>query len=118
MKRQFAVLAIAIGLAGCAGQSMDHARAGQPYKTLTSAKSPQQVAQCSEFTWQNQDLFGSETEAFLHSASSGRLTVYTRGVEYFADIQPRAGATTVEFYVTAGQDGLADRRWAALATCL
>ncbi|WP_372438419.1 hypothetical protein ACCM60_10310 [Pseudomonas chlororaphis subsp. aureofaciens] len=108
---------IAVLLAGCAGSVMNEARSKGPYKVLSSAKAEQVVAQCVQFAWQDEAVFGVDASAYLESAKVGGYTVYTRSAESFADIRGQASGTTVSYYAT--QDNwVAKRRLAALATCL
>lgn len=110
--------AIALGLlAGCAGPSMNQARTAAPYKTFTSEKKDQLVAQCIQFAWQDETLFGVDAAAYLQPGPTGGFTVYTRGSEYFIDVVAGASGTTINYYVVDG-DALAERRLGTLATCL
>jgi len=110
--------AVALGLlAGCMAPNMNAARTGGPSKTFVSQKADQLVAQCIQFAWQDESVFGVEADAFLHQESKGGFTVYTRSSEYFADVMTAASGTTVNYYVTHN-DAFAERRLAGLATCL
>lgn len=110
--------AIALGLlAGCAGHSMNQARTTAPTKTFTSEKKDQLVAQCIQFAWQDETLFGVDAAAYLQPGEAGGFTVYTRSSEYFIDAVSGASGTTINYYVVEG-DALAERRLGALATCL
>lgn len=104
-------------LAGCASPSMDTARTAAPAKTFTSEKQDQLVAQCIQFSWQDEVVFGVEAAAYLKPGTKGGFTVYTRSAEYFVDVQSAASGTTINYYV-AKSDALAERRLASLATCL
>ncbi|NBF06038.1 hypothetical protein GV819_27495 [Pseudomonas sp. Fl5BN2] len=108
---------IAVLLAGCASSTMDDARARTPNKTLTSAKAEQLVAQCVQFAWQDEAVFGVDAAAYLQSGKAGGYTVYTRSAESFVDIKAEASATTVRFYAIE-DSSVSKRRLAALATCL
>lgn len=114
--RVFTVVAAAMLLAGCAGSAMNEARSKSPYKVLSSAKAGQVVAQCVQFSWQDEAVFGVDAAAYLEPGKVGGYTVYTRAAEVFVDIQEQASGTTVNYYAT--QDTWAKRRLAALATCL
>ncbi|OLF55327.1 hypothetical protein [Pseudomonas chlororaphis] len=104
-------------LAGCAGSAMNDARSKSPNKVLLSAKAEQVVAQCVQFAWQDEAVFGVDAAAYLESVNLGGYTVYTRSAESFADIRGQASGTVVNYY--AIQDNwIAKRRLAALATCL
>ncbi|MNQ93732.1 hypothetical protein D3C85_1092140 [compost metagenome] len=74
------------------------------------------MAQCIQFAWQDEDVFGVDAGAFLDPSKTG-FTVYTRGAEYFADVSGAVAATTVNYYA-ATDDDIAQRRLAALATCM
>ncbi|WP_095108474.1 hypothetical protein [Pseudomonas sp. Irchel 3E20] len=104
-------------LAGCAAPAMNEARSKKPYKTLASSKEAQVVAQCVQFAWQDEAVFGVDASGFLEPGQAGGYTVYTVAAKYFVDVHGEAGATRVNYY--AGTDDWpAKRRLAALATCL
>jgi hypothetical protein len=95
-------------LAGCAGSKMKEARAGSPYKTMASDKATLVVAQCIQYGWQDEGVFGVD---------AGGFTVYTTGGDYFVDVLTTGAGSTVKYY--AAEDTMpAKRRLAALATCL
>ncbi|MEB0078482.1 hypothetical protein QN386_24755 [Pseudomonas sp. CCI3.2] len=104
-------------LAGCVSPSMDSARTTTPAKTFTSEKKEDLVAQCIQFAWQDELMFGVEADAYLKPGTKGGFMVYTRSAEYFVDVQSAASGTTVNYFVAKG-DALAERRLASLATCL
>ncbi|WP_285416118.1 hypothetical protein [Pseudomonas sp. efr-133-TYG-5] len=104
-------------LAGCAGSVMDDARTRTPYKTLTSEKPEKVVAQCVQFSWQDEAVFGVDAAAYLEPGKQGGSTVYTRSAESFVDINSDASGTTLNYYAQQ-DDFVAKRRLAALATCL
>lgn len=54
---------VVAALSGCAGSKMKDARAGQPYKTLASDKATLVVAQCIQFGWQDEAVFGVDAGA-------------------------------------------------------
>ncbi|AKA25419.1 hypothetical protein PCL1606_39700 [Pseudomonas chlororaphis] len=108
---------VAALLAGCAGSVMNEARLKSPYKALSSAKAEQVVAQCVQFAWQDEAVFGVDAAAYLESAGGGGYTVYTRSAESFADIRGQVSGTSVNYYAVR-DDWVAKRRLAALATCL
>ncbi|MGD8221526.1 hypothetical protein [Pseudomonas thivervalensis] len=115
--RMLTVALAATLLAGCAGSAMNEARTQAPYKTLTSDKPEQVVAQCVQFSWQDEAVFGVDAGAYLQPGKKGGSTVYTRAAESFVDLH--AGATGTELSYYAKQDDfVAKRRLAALATCL
>ncbi|KMT52859.1 hypothetical protein [Pseudomonas fildesensis] len=104
-------------LAGCAGSKMKEARSGTPYKTLASDKTPLLVAQCIQFGWQDEAVFGVDAGGFKEPAEAGGFTVYTTGGDYFVDVRTAGAGSTVNYY--AAEDTMpAKRRLAALATCL
>ncbi|MBV4474001.1 hypothetical protein N8H74_22655 [Pseudomonas sp. B2M1-30] len=104
-------------LAGCAGSVMDDARTKAPYKTLTSEKPEKDVAQCVQFAWQDEAVFGVDAAAYLQPGKKGGSTVYTRSAESFVDLTSDASGTTLSYYAQK-DDFVAKRRMAALATCL
>ncbi|RMQ99265.1 2-oxoacid ferredoxin oxidoreductase [Pseudomonas syringae group genomosp. 7] len=103
-------------LAGCAAPS-GSARAAGPFKVLSSAKQDAAVAQCIQVTWQNEAMFGTSSDVFLHDLSGGGFTVFTTESRYFADVHGKGPATLVEFYAPQG-DSQAALRSAAIVTCL
>ncbi|SCW77578.1 MULTISPECIES: hypothetical protein [unclassified Pseudomonas] len=115
--RTLTVALAATLLVGCAGSAMNEARTQAPYKTLTSDKPEQVVAQCVQFSWQDEAVFGVDAGAYLQPGKKGGSTVYTRSAESFVDLH--AGATGTELsYYAKHDDFVAKRRLAALATCL
>lgn len=104
-------------LAGCAGSAMEEARLSSPTKVFTSNKAENIVAQCIQFAWQDESVFGVDAGAFLEPRKSGGFTVYTTGAESFADVQGGASSTSVNYYA-AEDNWIAQRRLAALATCM
>jgi len=115
--RMLTVALAATLLAGCAGSAMEQARTQAPYKTLASDKPEQVVAQCVQFSWQDEAVFGVDAAAYLQPGKQGGTTVYTRSAESFVDVQSGAGGTTLNYYAQH-DDFVAKRRLAALATCL
>lgn len=108
---------ILVALAGCAGSKMKDARAGTPYKTLASDKATLVVAQCIQFGWQDEVVFGVDAGGFKEPIQNGGFSVYTTGGDYFADVISAGAGSTVKYY--AVEDSfVAKRRLAALATCL
>ncbi|MBX9405761.1 hypothetical protein K5E40_08710 [Pseudomonas baetica] len=104
-------------LAGCAGPAMNDARTKTPYKVLTSDKAEKVVAQCVQFGWQDEAVFGVDAAAYLESRQQGGTTVYTRSAESFVDVLTGPSGTTLNYYAQK-DDFVAKRRLAALATCL
>ncbi|MBV4488921.1 hypothetical protein HU727_025340 [Pseudomonas sp. SWRI153] len=107
----------AVLLAGCAGSVMNDARTKSPYKVLTSDKPEKVVAQCVQFAWQDEAVFGVDAAAYLEPRTSGGTTVYTRSAESFVDVVTEATGTTLNYYAQQN-DFVAMRRMAAMATCL
>lgn len=115
--RMLTVALAASLLAGCAGSAMNQARTQAPYKTLASDKPAQVVAQCVQFAWQDEAVFGVDAAAYLQPGEKGGLTVYTRSAESFVDVLAGANGTALNYYAQH-EDFVAKRRLAALATCL
>lgn len=113
-----AVLAVAATamLAGCAAPSQSDRSAG-PNKVLSSTKQVAAVAQCIQVSWQNEAMFGTTSDVFMHKLGEGGFTVFTTEARYFADVRATGKDTTVEFYARP-TDSQAPLRAAAVATCL
>ncbi|KJK05728.1 hypothetical protein [Pseudomonas tussilaginis] len=111
------VMVVAALLAGCASSAMEAARTKAPTKHFTSSKPADRVAQCIQFGWQDEAVFGVDASGYLEPGKQGGFTVYTREAESFADIQPQGVSSTVSYYAQK-DDSVALRRMAALATCL
>lgn len=107
----------ALMLAGCASATMEAARAGKPTAQLDSRKAPQLVAQCIQFSWQRNEVFGDDAGAYLQAREQGGVTVYTREAESFVDVYEQAGGTRVDYYAQHN-DSMSLQRRAAAATCL
>ena len=107
----------ALVLTGCASSTMEAARNGEPRARLDSHKAPELVAQCVQFSWQEEASFGVDASGYLEPRKQGGFTVYTRDAESFADIYPQSGGTRVDYYAQ-NNDSMALRRRAAAATCL
>lgn len=116
MRMLMVALAVTL-LAGCAGSVMNDARSGTPYKTLTSDKPEKVVAQCVQFAWQDEAVFGVDAGAYLQPGKKGGSTVYTRSAESFVDLSTAVTGTELSYYAQR-DDFVAKRRLAALATCL
>lgn len=104
-------------LAGCAGSVMSDARSKPPYKVLKSDKPAKDVAQCVQFSWQDEAVFGVDASGYLQPGEKGGTTVYTRSAESFVDVTTDASGTVLSYYAQQ-DDFVAKRRLAALATCL
>ena len=116
MRMLMGALAVSL-LAGCAGSAMNDARTATPYKTLSSDKPERVVAQCVQFAWQDEAVFGVDASGYLQPGSKGGTTVYTRSAESFVDVTTDASGTRLNYYAQH-DDFVAKRRLAALATCL
>ncbi|POG02751.1 hypothetical protein BGP82_15640 [Pseudomonas putida] len=110
-------LAAVLMLAGCASATMETARGGKPTAQLDSHKAPALVAQCIQFSWQEEKVFGDDASGYLEQRKQGGFTVYTREGEAFVDVYPQSGGTRVDYYAKQN-DGVALQRRAAAATCL
>jgi hypothetical protein len=108
---------VAVALAGCTGPKMNDARTAGPEKNFNSLKPAEKVAQCIEFYWKDEAVFGVGTDAFVKSVKDGSFTVYTTDSEYFVDVHPAGPGAAAGYYVM-NRDKLADRRLAAVASCL
>ena len=108
---------VVAALSGCAGSKMKDARTGTPYKTLASDKAPLVVAQCVQFGWQDETVFGVDAGGFKEPIEAGGFTVYTTGGDYFVDVRSAGAGSTVNYFA-AENTMVAQRRLAALATCL
>ncbi|PMW97022.1 hypothetical protein C1X59_23210 [Pseudomonas sp. FW215-R2] len=115
--RMLMVALAATLLAGCAGSAMEDARTQTPYKVLSSDKPEKVVAQCVQFAWQDEAVFGVDAAAYLQPGKKGGSTVYTRSAESFVDVTTNASGTVLSYYAQK-DDFVAKRRLAALATCL
>ena len=105
-------------LAGCASPAMGEARNKSPVRVLASDKAMPLVAECIQFSWQDEAVFGVDASGYLNTAKDGGMTVYTRGAESFADLTPQGTGTSVSYYAAKPDDSVAMRRMAAMATCL
>ena len=104
-------------LAGCMAPTMNEARQKGPDKILYSKKSDKAVAQCVQYEWQNQSLFGVTPEATLQPGRDSGYTVFTAGSEYFVDIQPGASGAVAKYYSVLN-NWISAKRLTALQTCL
>ncbi|MBC3482924.1 hypothetical protein HU761_15660 [Pseudomonas sp. SWRI59] len=110
-------MAAVLMLVGCASATMETARGGKPTAQLDSHKAPALVAQCIQFSWQEEAVFGVDASGYLEPRKQGGFTVYTRDAEAFVDIYPQADGTRVDYYAQ-NNDSVALQRRAAAATCL
>ncbi|NWA24156.1 hypothetical protein HX870_18230 [Pseudomonas gingeri] len=116
MRMLIGALAV-VALAGCAGPAMNQTRTTGPTKTFTSSKAENVVAQCIQFAWQEEAVFGVDAAAYLQPGYKNGSTVYTRSSEFFADVRREGADTVVDYYATASKP-IGARRLAAVATCL
>lgn len=116
MRVVMAMVAAAL-LAGCASSAMEAARSQAPTKAFSSSKAADVVAQCIQFGWQDEEVFGVDASGYLEPGKQGGFTVYTREAESFADLRAQGGSTAISYYAKHN-DSVALRRMAALATCL
>lgn len=115
--RAILAMAAALLLAGCASSVMDEARQQAPDARLQSQKPAREVAQCIQYSWQEEAVFGVDASGYLQAQQGGKFTVYTRDAEAFVDVHPVAGGSRVDFFARH-DDAAALRRRAAAATCL
>ena len=105
-------------LAGCVSPAMNEARSQAPTRVLASEKPTPLVAECIQFSWQDESVFGVDASGYINTEKAGKMTVYTRGAESFADLLPQGTGTAVSYYAAKPNDSTALRRLAMLATCL
>lgn len=117
-KFSLGLLGLCLSLGGCVGQTMTSARHAGPTQLLTSEKPALRVAECAEFAWQNEAMFGIDANAYLDKGTDGVLTVYTREAAYFADVKAAGAGASIAFYGPAQSNEVTGKRLAALATCL
>ena len=58
-------MAAALMLVGCASATMETARGTKPTAQLDSHKAPELVAQCIQFSWQEEKVFGDDASGYL-----------------------------------------------------
>ena len=116
MRMLIGALSVAM-LAGCASPAMDQARNKSPVRVLASDKAMPLVAECVQFSWQDETVFGVDASGYITTDKAGKMTVYTRGGDYFTDLQTQGTGTSASYYAPQ-PDAVAMRRLAALATCL
>lgn len=117
MRRSTLLLLPTLLMVGCASNTMEQARQAGAYKSFDSGKPAQRVAECVEFSWQEEAVFGIDASGYLRADGAERFTVYSRGGEYSVDIQGSQGGSKVSYF-TLKRDEVAERRLAAVATCL
>ena len=104
-------------LAGCMAPTMNQARQEGPYKILYSKKTDKVLAQCVQYAWQNQPIFGGAPGATLQPGQDIGFTVFTTASEYFVDIQPGTSGSVAKYYVLLS-NWIAKKRLTALESCL
>ena len=110
--------AVAVALlTGCMAPTMKEARQEGPNKILYSKKTDKAVAQCVQYEWQNQSLFGVTPEARLQPGRDSGYTVFTAGSEYFVDIQTGASGSVAKYYAVLN-NWISAKRLTALQSCL
>lgn len=109
-------LAVAL-LAGCMARPMSEIRQAGPSKILLSKKTDKALAQCVQYEWQNQSLFGVTPEATMQADRDSGYTVFTAASEYFVDIKPGASGSEAKFYVIA-DNWIARARLEKIQSCL
>lgn len=104
-------------LSGCMAPTINEARQEGPYKVLHSKKTDKDVAECAQYEWQNQPIFGGTPGATLQPGRDAGYTVFTEGSQYFVDIQPKGSGSEAKYYVVVG-NWIANKRLTALQSCL
>lgn len=104
-------------LAGCMARPMSEARQDAPYKILHSQKTDKALAECVQYEWQNQSLFGVTPQATMQVGVKSGYTVFTAASEYFVDIEPGAAGADARYYVIA-KNWIARARLEKLQSCL
>ena len=116
MRILISAVAVAM-LAGCMPPTMNEARLDGPYKVLHSKKSDKDVAECVQYEWQNQAIFGGTAGATLQAGRPSGYTVFTEASAYFVDIQPKGAGSEAKYYAVVG-NWIANKRLTALQGCL
>lgn len=116
MRILIGALAVAV-LAGCMARPMNEVRQDGPYKVLYSQKTDKALAQCVQYEWQNQSLFGVTPEATMQPGRDSGYTVFTLASEYFVDVTPGASGAVARYYVITG-NWIARARLEKLQSCL
>jgi hypothetical protein len=116
MRILIGALAVAL-LAGCVAKPMSEVRQEGPLKILYSKKSDRALAQCVQYEWQNQSLFGVTPEATMQPGRESGFTVFTAASEYFVDITPGGSGSVAKYYVITG-NWIANARLEKLQSCL
>jgi len=109
-----AVLLVSLG--GCMSANMDQARSQGAFRTFTSQKPAKDVAQCIEYSWQDEVLSGAAADSHTEPGKDGGLTVMVDS-KNFADVRQVGAGSSVAYFAEQGVP-LSNRRLAALSTCL
>lgn len=109
-----AVLLVSLG--GCMSANMDQARSQGALRTFTSQKPAKDVAQCIEYSWQDEVLSGAAADSHTEPGKDGGLTVMVDS-KNFADVRQAGAGSSVAYFAEQGVP-LSNRRLAALSTCL
>lgn len=104
-------------LAGCMARPMSEVRQDGPYKILHSNKTDKALAECVQYEWQNQALFGVTPQATLQAGRDSGYTVLTAGSEYFVDFKQDATGTDARYYAIA-RNWIAKARLEKLQSCI
>lgn len=116
MRILIGALAVAL-LAGCMARPMNEVRQDGPSKILYSKKTDKALAQCVQYEWQNQSLFGVTPEATMQAGRDAGFTVFTAASEYFVDIKNGASGSEAKYYVIAN-NWIAKARLEKIQSCL
>jgi hypothetical protein len=96
---------------------MNEVRQDGPNKILFSKKTDKALAQCIQYEWQNQSLFGVTPEATMQAGRDSGYTVFTAASEYFVDIKSEASGAEAKYYVIA-DNWIARARLEKIQSCL
>lgn len=105
-----------VSLGGCMSANMDQTRSAGAYRSFTSQKPAKDVAQCIEYSWQDEVLSGAAADSHTEPAKDGSLTVMVDS-KNFADVHQAGAGSTVTYFAERGIP-LSQQRLAALSTCL
>lgn len=98
--RILAVVPLVTALAACAGVA--EMRAGEPFATFTSAKSPDDVAACTSEAWVVQDRFPFTPDVRIIPMAAGKQVMiynsHSMSPDAFADITADGSGSKVAYY--------------------
>ena len=80
MRTALALVAATL-LAGCASSALNEGRSGQPDRIFNSTKDVAKVAECVQFTWQDEASFGVDASGYLEQAGGVVTVRFADGVE-------------------------------------